>query len=111
MRFLVPPMLGRTDLGKEMTFNLAGDTFSFPRNGVHSAWKCCHALVSKDVLQGTPKGSAKKRREAMGHALMENPLAFRLSLMKGDKSAEIGFYVVAAPYRSQKLNEQAVTLN
>ena len=60
---------------------------------------------------GTPKGSAKKRREATAHALMEHPLAFRLSLMKGEKSAEIGLYLVAASYKSQRLNEQAVSLD
>ena len=111
MKFYVPPTLGRTDLGKEMTLNLDGDTFSWHRNESSSAWKDCHSLVTKEVLHGTPKGGAKKRREATAHALMERPLAFRLSLMRGEKSNEIGLYLVAASYRSQRLNEQAVSLD
>ena len=67
--------------------------------------------MTKEILQGTPKGAAKKRREATAHALVEHPLAFRLSLMKGDKSAEIRLYLVAAQYKSQRLNEQAVSLD
>ena len=85
-----------------MTLNLASDTFSFHRNEIHSTWKDCHALVTRDILQGTPKGGAKKRREATAQALVEQPLAFRLSLMKIDKSAEIGLYLVAAQYKSQR---------
>ena len=110
-KFYVPPTLGRTDLGKEMTLNLSGDTFSWHRNESSSAWKDCHSLVTKEILHGTPKGGAKKRREATAHALMERPLAFRLSLMRGEKSNEIGLYLVAASYRSQRLNEQAVSLD
>ena len=75
LKFFVPPTLRRTDLGKEMTLHLEGDTFAFHRNEISSAWKDCLGLVSKEILQGTPKEAAKKRREATAHALAEHPVA------------------------------------
>ena len=75
MKFYVPPALGRLDLGKDMTMNLSSETFTWHRNEASSAWKDGHSLATKGLLHGTPKGGAKKRREATSRALMERPLA------------------------------------
>ena len=111
VKFYVPPILGRLDLGKNMTMNLAAETFTWHRNEVSSAWKDGHYLATRGALHGTPRGGAKNRREATSRALMERPLAFRLSLMRGDKSNEIGLFIVAASYRSQSLNENSASLD
>ena len=110
VKFYLPPALGRPDLGKNMTLNLEAETFTWHRNEVASSWKDGHYLATRGALHGNPKG-AKNRRDATSRALMDRPLALRLALMRGEKSNEIGLFIVAASYRSQNLNERSVKLD